>query len=78
MYIDLESFKFILSLIEDHLIFYNQSTSLQVWIKLQLVVIFYKLMYDRSTSRFLSWGIQLGVSENYINNYIWEVIYILF
>lgn len=75
---DPKSFKFILSLIKDHPIFYNRSTCLQASVESQLKVNLYKLAHDGSASGFVPSSAQWGVSEGHINNCIRRVIYALF
>ena len=75
---DPESFKFILSLIENHPIFFNRSTCPQASVKSQLKVALYKLAHDGSASGFVPSSAQWGVSEGHINNCVRRVIYALF
>ena len=67
---DSKSFKFIFFLIENHHIFFNQSTYPQALLKSQLKFAFYKLANDEIASGFVPLITQWRVFEGHIDNYI--------
>ncbi len=65
-------------MIENYYIFFNQSICLETLMESQLKVVFYKHANDGSVSGFVHSNAQWVESESYINNCIWQAIYMLF